>query len=411
MTGSGGFEVRLQRAAVGTFFFALGGAVGSWVSRIPEVQSALKIGEGTLGVALLMSAVGGLIAMPLAGALAPRVGTRNLATLASLMMCVMLPMIAVAPKAWVLMIILGVYGASTGVMGVTINALAVHVEGLVGRPILSSFHALFSLGCLVGAGIASRLVELGISPLTSLGGAGVVLGMSILIALVKLPTASAGSKTKGLKRPPLGLVILGALAFLAFVGEGSMADWSALYLQKSLAATPSVAALGFAAYSLGMTTVRFMGDRLTRILGDEAVIRGGAGLAAVGLACALILRHPTAAIVGFSLVGAGLANVVPILFRAASRVQGIAPVVGIATASTVGYFGFLTGPPVIGMVAEGSSLTIALGIVTIAIACVAAAGGVVRNEKPPRGIDPDYDPSVIDPAPREANVPAASEVS
>jgi len=397
MTNSQGSEVWEQRSAVGTFFFVLGAAVGSWASRIPEVLSALKIGEGTLGLALLMSALGGLIAMPLAGRLAPRFGTRRLALGAALTMCLTLPMIPLAPRAWVLMATLAIYGASTGVLGVAINALAVHVEGLVARPILSSFHALFSLGCFAGASGASRLVAAGIGPLASLAGAAALLGVALLLAVPKLPTAPAGAAARGLSRPPKNLVILGGLAFLGFVGEGSMADWSALYLQKSLTAPPSVAALGLAAYSLGMTAGRFMGDRLTRIVGDENVVRGGAGLATAGLVSALILQHPTAAIIGFGMVGMGLANVVPILFRAAAREPGVAPVVGIATASTVGYFGFLIGPPVIGAVAEYSSLSIGLALVATAVACVAAGGGVVNNTAPLRATgstesNPSFEP-------------------
>ncbi len=379
MTTTGNSDIGKQRAAVAILFFVLGAAVGSWVTRIPEVQAALKINDKVLGYALLMSAVGGLIAMPLAGRLAPYCGTRGMALGAALAMCVALPAIPLAPSLWVLMIALAVWGASTGVLGVAINALAVYVEERVGRPILSSFHGLFSLGCLVGSGVASGLLDQAISPVNSLAGAALVLGLTLIATVPILPAAPTETSARRLSRPPRGLLILGLLAFLGFVGEGSMADWSALYLKRSLAAPASVTALGFAAYSLGMTVGRFMGDRITQRFGDETVVRGGAGLAAAGLATALLLRNPSVAIIGFSLVGAGLANVVPVLFRAAARVPGIAPVAGIATASTIGYLGFLTGPPMIGRIAHSTSLPIALALVATAIACVAMGGGAVNN--------------------------------
>jgi MFS family permease len=373
--------------AVGTLFFVLGVAVGSWVARIPEIQAALHLGDGELGLALLMSAFGAMIAMPTAGRVAPRVGTRRLAWGAALAMCAILPLIPLSGRTSALMAALAAYGAATGVLGVAINALALHVEELVGRPILSSFHGLFSLGGLVGAAGAAALIALGIGPVASLAGTAAVLAAALLVAIPHLSEALPGPPARGRTGLRRDLLVLGGLAFLGFVGEGSMADWSAVYLRQSLRAPASVAALGFAAYSLGMTSARFLGDRLSRTFSDGAMLRGGAGLAASGLIAALALRHPAAAILGFGLVGAGLANVVPVLFRAAARAPGVGPVAGIATASTIGYLGFLAGPPVIGGVADLASLPIALCLVAAGIAIVAACGGIINDFDAPTEAD------------------------
>jgi MFS family permease len=370
---------RKARAAVSMPFLTLGVVVGSWLSRLPEVKAGLVLDNGTLGMALLASSLGALISMPIAGRLAPRVGTRRLALLSSLAVCAVLPTIPAANSVAALVAALIAYGAGTGVMGVSVNALAVNVEGRIGRPILSAFHALFSLGCLLGAFAASRLMAAGIGPVPSLAGTSAVLAVGLLAASPWLPEAHAQQAARGMVRPRRELVILGMLAFLGFVGEGSMGDWGAIYLEEILGTSKAVAALGFAAYSLGMTAGRFGGDQLARVMGDEALLRGGAGLAVVGLIGTLATRHPIAAVVGFALVGAGLANAVPILFRAASRVPGIAPVAGIATASTIGYFGFLVGPPAIGKLAQATTLPAALGLVAASIAVIAAGGGIVRS--------------------------------
>ncbi len=372
-------DVRAPRAAIGAYFLAVGLIVGSWVTRIPEIQKALNLGDGRLGLVLLMSAVGALVAMPMAGRLAPRLGTRRLARITGVAICVSCPLIALAPSMTTLMAALALYGASSGMVCVASNTLGVHVEGLAGRPILSSFHGLFSLGCLLGASAASGLAAMGVGPSASLLGVAASLVILVLIAGQWLPDAPPETATRGVSAPPRALWVLGLLAFLGLVGEGAMGDWSAVYLERTLGTTKSLAALGFAASSLGMTAGRFAGDRLAHALGDALLLRGGSALAASGLAAALLIGQPWAAIVGFALVGLGLSNAVPILYRAAARVPGVAPVAGIATASTIGYLGFLAGPPAIGLASDLSNLPTALALVVVSVAVVAAGGGLVAN--------------------------------
>ena len=394
---------------MGICFWLIGVTVGVWVARIPEIQRRLDLDDGRLGFVLLMSALGALVAMPIAGRLAPRVGSRFLVWLSAGCTCLTLPLIAWAPTPGILMVVFAIYGASTGIHGVAINALGVDVEQGYGRPILSGFHGLFSLGGLMGSLIAAGCLAGSIAPLPSLLGATVGIACLYLVAAPFLPTitihpgstAPPGGKLSLLRRSSAGnrLVVLGGFAFLGLMGEGSMGDWSAVYLDKSLHAAPAVAGLGYASYSLGMTSGRFAGDRLTRRLGDMGLLRLGASLAVVGLCLAVGVGRPIPAVFGFTLVGLGLANAVPILYRAASRTPGVEPVAGIALTSTVGYLGFLVGPPLIGLIAAQSTLGTALGVVAAAVAIIALGGGVV-------GAGADVGPDVI----RDQNLVPVPEV-
>ncbi len=380
-----------QSWAVGAYFGLIGIAVGAWVARIPEIQARLRIDDGQLGVILLTSAAGALVAMPLAGRLTPRFGTRWMAWGSAGSVCVLLPMIPWAPSQPALMAVFAAYGASTGILGVVVNALAVHVEKHQSRPILSTYHGLFSFGGLVGASIAAGCLAWKVEPIPSLIGASIGVGAAYLFAGPWLPEAMvehrAGPTTSevGSARrwswPARRLIVLGGFAFLGLVGEGSMGDWSAVYLRRSLGASASLAGLGYAAYSLGMTMGRFSGDSLSRRFGDVALLRRGACLASIGLLGAVLVGHPLASIVGFILVGAGLANAVPVLYRAAARTPGVEPVAGIATTSTVGYLGFLAGPPLIGLIASRATLGVALASVALAIGLIAIGGRVVDADR------------------------------
>ena len=391
-------DPRRQGQAVGAYFAIIGIGVGAWVARIPEIQLGLGIDKGRLGLVLLMSAVGALVAMPLAGRLAGRTGARALARWSAVAICATLPLIPRAASMGSLMAVFAAYGAATGIHGVAINALATQVEGASGRKVMSTFHGLFSLGGLLGSALGAGCIASGLGTVPSLDGAAMGVGLAYLVAGAWLPEASVepkASATNGTTArarwtiPPRRLLVLGGLAFLGLVGEGSMGDWSAVYLRESLGSSDWLAGLGYTAYSLGMTAGRFAGDRLTQRLGDVALLRLGATLGAVGMLAAIVVPDPRLAIAGFVLVGAGLANAVPILYRAAARTPGVEPVVGIATTSTVGYLGFLAGPPLIGLIAHVATLGVALGLVGLAIGVVALNGRIVADETDP---DPANDP-------------------
>jgi len=217
----------------------------------------------------------------------------------------------------------------------------------------------------------------------------------VLATLAGLPRdpPPGGDPAPVFARPPAALLGLGALAFCGLLAEGTMADWSAVYLHDALGTTPAVAATGFAAFSLAMAAGRFGGDRLARSLGAGALLRVSGATAAAGLAGALLLGTPLGAIIGFGLVGLGIANVIPVLFSAAGRVAGVPAGTALAAVATAGYGGFLAGPPLIGLAAEAAGLRGALGIVAPVCAVIAidahqTRSSMLRNATAPRRTSP-----------------------
>lgn len=363
---------RRARWAVSAVFFVNGGLFGSWAPHIPLVQERLALGPALLGAALLMIAVGALVAMPLAGALIGRTGSALPTRAATLAMCAAMPLPVLAPDLALLVAAFLLLGASNGIMDVAMNAHGVVVERQLQRPVMSSFHGMFSLGGLVGA--ASGAVLLGwLSPAAHILIAAGTLGALALAALPHLlpRRVDVGETGTSFALPDRITIGLGALAFLVMLSEGAVLDWSAAFLRDQLGASPGLAATGFAAFSATMAAARFGGDWLRRHLGSVRLVRGSALIAAAGLGGGLLADSPLWGVLGFACAGIGLANTVPVLFGAAGRLPGVVPGTAIAAVATTGYAGFLAGPPLIGFVAEGSSLKAALFLLVLACAVVA----------------------------------------
>jgi fucose permease len=264
------------------------------------------------------------------------------------------------------------------------NAQAVAVEDRYHRPIMSVFHALFSAGGVAGALIASAAMAGGLD-----SGRHVILvaGASLAVLAVALRWTLSSTRATGpagpvFAWPPAGLLSLGLLTFCGLLVEGAMGDWSAVYLHDALGTTASVAAGGFAAFSVMMAAGRFGGSYLADRLGPQALLRCSGALAAGELAAALLLATPWAALVGFAMVGLGLANVIPVLFSAAGRVPGVPAGTALAAIATTGYGGYLAGPPLIGFAAGLTGLPAALAIVATCCAVIAAGARVLRALSP-----------------------------
>ena len=370
---------RAARLAVLTIFFVNGATIASWVPHIPLVQEKLGLSDGLLGLALLGVAVGAVLSLTLSGWLIARFSSRTLVSVSAVAFCVALPLPVFAPNFGLLVAALVFFGLCNGAMDVSMNTQAVIVEERYGKPIMSSFHGLFSLGGLVGAGLGGLALSSGVSPPLHVVIAALVFGVLGVSVLSKLLPDAAKTTAEGpaFVLPKGSLLGLGLLAFVVFVGEGSMADWSAVYLRNVLGTGAGLAAAGFAAFSLMMALGRLSGDRLVGWLGPVATVRLGAAVAGVGLGLSLLFGNPLAAIVGFGCVGLGLANLVPVLFSAAGRTPGVAPGTGIAAVATLGYLGWLAGPPVIGLLAELITLAGALGVVAVALGLVVAFARLV----------------------------------
>ena len=278
---------------------------------------------------------------------------------------------------------LALLGACNATLDVAMNAKGVMVEDGYRRPIMSSLHALFSLGGLVGAGGAATAMAAGMSAGTHVVTVGMVSLAAVCMAATSLLPAPTTRRHAGpvFVMPPAALLGLGLLTFCALLAEGAMGDWSAVYLRDSLGATPAIAAMGFTAFSLAMTVGRLAGDRLAQRLGAARLLGLSGALAAAGLATGLIVGQIAVALLGFGLVGLGVANLIPVLFSAAGRTQGIQTGTALAAVATAGYFGYLAGPPLIGLAAQTAGLPAALGIVCGACALVAAGAAVLP---PPR---------------------------
>jgi MFS family permease len=365
------------RVAVSAIFAVNGVVFASWVAHIPAVKTRHHLSDGELGLVLLSMAVGSVLALVAAGWLIARWGSRVVTSWAALGFCVLLPLPVIVPNVALLAVSLAVFGACNGTVDVSMNAQAVAVERRYQRPIMSSFHGLWSLGGVGGAAAASGAMAAGIGTVQHVLGVMAVSASVVFIVLgALLPAAPSGERTPVFMKPPAALLGLGLVTFCGLLVEGAVGDWSAVYIHEALGATPAMAAAGFAAFALMMAAGRLLGDRLARLLGPDRLVRVSGATAAIGLAAALLLGTPSAALVGFGFVGLGLANVIPVVFSAAGRIPGVPPASALAAVATTGYGGYLAGPPLIGIAAEVTSLPVALGIVVAF--CVVIAGYASR---------------------------------
>jgi predicted MFS family arabinose efflux permease len=377
---AGAPSLRAARLAVSALFWVSGVLFANWVARIPAVQTERGLSHGELGLALLALGLGALVSMPLAGWAAVRVGSDRVCRWAAFGYCALLPGLALAPGNALFVAGLFCFGAVHGALDVAMNLQAVEVERGYDRPIMSSFHALFSFGGLVGSLMGGAVAAAGLGPRLHFSiVAALLIAVSVLfifphLAREERPVESTDREEPevSLQLPARRLAILGIIAFCVMMGEGAMADWSAIFLRTVTGAGEGIAAAGYAAFSVAMAIGRFTGDRLTLRFGPVNLVRGGGLLAATGLALALFFGQPIVALAGFAIVGAGFATVVPVVFSAARQ--------SIAGVSTIGYLGFLLGPPLIGLAAEWLGLREALILVMATSLLLAAlAGGVGRR--------------------------------
>ena len=361
------------RWATSTVFFIHGTLVGTWLAQIPWVQGNLKASNTELGVALLFTAVGALIAMPITGQWLTRVPSRRMVRVTTLLFVPILALPLLAPTLLLLALSLLLFGALNGAMDVSMNSHGIGVERALGRPIMSSLHGFWSMGALVGAATVAVTTGLGVDPLTESLGLIVVLWLVAVVATSRIGSVArpADATTTRIQLPSRAVLPLGLLAMALALIEGGIGDWAGIYMRKTLDAGPGLAAAGFTAFALGMTVGRLSGDILNRRLGPGRLLQSGAALAAALLGVLLLAGQPYVAIVGFVLVGLGVANGLPLLFSAGGRIPPSGP--SLSAVFTVAYAGFLVGPPVIGFLSDRIGLTGALACLAVLSAVVAFA--------------------------------------
>ena len=348
-------------------FLANGSGIGVWAASIPGVKAGLGLTATALGSALLMLAVGAMSAMPFAGWLGARRG--RLVVPCTLLFAAALLLPALARTYWALLPALFAVGATSGALDVLMNAHAARVEQARGRAIMSSFHAAWSLGGLVGAGATAALLYLGQPEALPFGAVwvAVLAGVAWLLGLDDRAVAGGPG---GFAWPSRAVAGLGGLCLLAFMTEGAVADWSGVFLRTVTGASPAMATAGFAGFSAAMVLGRLTGDALVRRFGPAGVLRAGALLAVAGFAVAM--AFPLVAAAGFALVGLGVANMAPLLVSAAGR-SGPAASTGVAAVATMGYAGLLLGPPLVGAAADQVGLRAAVGLLVLTAAALAVA--------------------------------------
>ena len=379
--------MRATRLAIGLFFFGDGLMIGSWAGRIPAVQHHAGLTTARLGLALFAASLGALVAMPIAGRLCERIGSRSITVAGLLLGGGSLLAASLSTGLGGLAAALFGFGVGFGAINVAVNAQGVALEQVVGRSILSSFHAAFSAGGLVGAGTAAVAAAAGLGVQMHYALLFIVLGAFGLVGVRYLLPPEADDQTEDravrgrLARPPRAILVLGAATFCTMLAEGAAVDWSAVYLSRSFGAAAGVAALAYTAFAFMMMTSRAIGDRLNRQLGAVTLARSGAAVATIGLSLALLIGSVPVGIAGFAAMGAGLGVVIPVLFRAAASTPTVSASVGLATVSTIGWFGFLAGPPAIGFAASAVGMRAALGIVVLATLTLVALAG---NAEPSR---------------------------
>ena len=387
------------RRATHLAFFVFGAVMATFGVQVPSIRAQYRLDDAELSIALFGVAVGAVLCLVFAGRLIAAHGHRRTCAVSALAMCAALALLLRFEHPALLGVLVVVFGACVGLFDVAINAEGSAIETAMGRKVMSQMHGLWSLGGMAGALAASAMTRVGWAPamqtglvaLATLAGAGLAcVGLLPRRAHASPAAASADSPApasgwRQMARPTRRHVaLLGALAVLGMLAEGAIYDWSVLFLQRERGAPADVAALGFAAFSAAMAAGRFGGDRLRERMPSSRLLAGSAVLAGASMTLVLLADAVPVALAGLALVGLGLSNVIPVLYIASAKLPGASAAAGLAIVSSFGWFGVVIGPPLVGSLAQATSLTLGLGMVVAAAAALAVCAPRVSDAPPPR---------------------------
>jgi predicted MFS family arabinose efflux permease len=351
-------------------FFVAGFGVACWAPLVPFAKDRLGVDDAGLGVLLLCIGIGSVAAMLASGPLAARYGSRPVIVVSGVGMALVLPLLAIAATPVTLGAALLLFGAALGSLDVAVNVHAVEVERAAARPLMSGFHALFSIGGFAGATLITSLLSLGIGAVPgTLISAGLMLA-AMLAASPRLLPATAGEEGPVFVRPRGVVLLLAGLAAAMFLAEGAILDWGALLITGQGLVATDQGGIGYVLFSIAMTAGRLLGDRLTGSVGDRATLVGSGVLAVLGFAVLLLAPVAAVALSGFLLIGLGASNVVPVLFRRAGSQTAMPPALAIGALTTMGYAGILLGPAALGFVAKAIGLPAAFWLLAGLVALV-----------------------------------------
>jgi predicted MFS family arabinose efflux permease len=353
------------RLATRLSFLVAGLVMASWAPQVPYAKARLGLNESAFGLLLLCLGIGSVLAMQVTGAVIARVGSRPIVLISGVGLCLTLPWLAYAGSTTSLAVCLLLFGASIGSIDVAMNVHAVEVERAAAEPLMSGFHGMYSLGGLVGAAGGTALLSSGLRPVTAAGVAAFAAAVLLVMAAPRLLRSKAAQVTPLIAIPRGIVILIGALAFVAFLTEGAILNWSALFLTGSFGVPAAQAGIGYALFAVAMAFGRLTGDRVVKRLGQQRTLLYGGLLVTAGFALLLSLPSAWVASGGFVLIGLGAANLVPILFSTAGRQNAMPPALAIASMTTMAYAGILVGPAVIGFIAAATSLRAAFVVLAV----------------------------------------------
>jgi len=353
------------RLSIVIFFFINGFLYANCTGRLPELKDYFGVSNSTLGTMLFTTAIGALVAMPLTGWLTTKYNSGRLTIYTGLLFCCIVPFIPYSQNVWIGRMCFFLTGFFSGAMDITMNGQAVFVERKYKKTIMSSFHAAYSIGMALGAGSGALFANYHYPLRPQL----LLVAMAGLIALAVVspiilrdqPISVKQQTGKGRRQNiPFLIWLIAIIGFCGMTGEGSMVDWSAIYMHTVIGKTKAFSALAVGSFASAMTIGRLFGDRLIDAMGKKTILFCSCFAAITGLTIVLLFVNAPAVLIGLFLVGAGLSNVVPVTYSTAGNIKGIEPAAGIAIASTIGYSGFFVGPPAIGYLADSFGLRIGL---------------------------------------------------
>jgi len=354
------------RTAIIVFFFVNGFLYANCTGRLPELKDYFNVSNSTLGTMLFTTAIGALVAMPITGWLTTRYNSGKLTIYTGLLFCCIVPLIPYSQNVWVGRMSFFMTGFFSGAMDITMNGQAVFVERKYKKTIMSSFHAAFSIGMALGAGSGALFANYHFPLRLHLFYMAIVSIIALAVVSPVILRNQTGNTTKKeartrRQRIPFLIWIIAIIGYCGMTGEGSMVDWSAIYMHTVVGKTKAFSALAVGTFATAMTIGRLFGDYFIDRMGRPFILLFSCFAAIIGLSEALLLPSTPTVLMGFFLVGIGLSNVVPMTYSTAGNIKGIEPAAGIAIASTIGYSGFFVSPPVIGYLADGFGLRVALG--------------------------------------------------
>ncbi|MHB1179632.1 MAG: MFS transporter [Daejeonella sp.] len=377
-----------SRLAVSSLFFAYGLTFASWASRIPSIQQHLNISDGVLGLVLFALPAGLFLCLPFSGWIINHFGSRQVVIISGLIYTSLLLFIGMAQNLSQLVVVLFVFGFFSNLLNIAVNTQAAGVETMYEKTIMASFHGMWSLAGFAGAAIGTVMMGYGVEPVYHF-----ILILILMVFIISLSSSNmilkdAGQSAEGLKfvMPDKALLKLGIIAFCSLICEGTMFDWSGVYFLKVVKAEPAWVGAGYTAYMVAMASGRFIADWLTHQIGVQRVLQLSGLMTVSGLLIAVLFPQQITAIIGFLIVGLGVSSVVPLAYSAASKSKTMPASQALSAVTTIGFFGLLVGPPIIGLIAGATDLRIAFTFLIFMGVMVFILSSIGRFQDRPEGI-------------------------